>query len=198
MGFYLLNESMLDSVIYARDKWLKPGGLMLPEQATVYIAPVSMQEFWRRKYHRFLSYFGLDYSSIANKNLEQALSKSYVIEQLAPDQLLSEPVAIFSLDLLTVQKSDLTGWRVSVALPTDREGSFHGITVFFDVTFLQKAVTLSCSPRAAPTHWMQTTLLLPTPDGFQVPAGAEIEVDLSIIRLSDSSRGYELSMAFPE
>jgi hypothetical protein len=26
MGFYLLHESMLDSVLYARDKWLNEGG----------------------------------------------------------------------------------------------------------------------------------------------------------------------------
>lgn len=27
MGFYLLHEAMLDSVLYARDKFLKPGGI---------------------------------------------------------------------------------------------------------------------------------------------------------------------------
>jgi hypothetical protein len=26
MGYFLLYESMLDTVIWARDKWLKPGG----------------------------------------------------------------------------------------------------------------------------------------------------------------------------
>lgn len=28
MGYFLVRESMFDSVILARDKWLKPGGLM--------------------------------------------------------------------------------------------------------------------------------------------------------------------------
>jgi hypothetical protein len=28
---------MLPSVLFARDKWLKPGGLILPSHATVYI-----------------------------------------------------------------------------------------------------------------------------------------------------------------
>ena len=27
MGYFLLFESMLDSVIYAREKWLRPGGI---------------------------------------------------------------------------------------------------------------------------------------------------------------------------
>jgi protein arginine N-methyltransferase 1 len=39
MGYFLLRESMLDSVIVARDKWLKPGGAMFPSHATLYIAP---------------------------------------------------------------------------------------------------------------------------------------------------------------
>lgn len=41
MGFYLLHEAMLDSVILARDKFLKPGGLVFPESATLYSAPCS-------------------------------------------------------------------------------------------------------------------------------------------------------------
>ncbi|GAU12193.1 hypothetical protein TSUD_01600, partial [Trifolium subterraneum] len=37
----LLHERMLESVIVARDRWLKPGGLMLPSYATLYLAPVT-------------------------------------------------------------------------------------------------------------------------------------------------------------
>jgi hypothetical protein len=32
MGYCLFYESMLDTVLYARDKWLKPGGLMFPDR----------------------------------------------------------------------------------------------------------------------------------------------------------------------
>ena len=33
MGYCLFYESMLDTVLYARDKWLKPGGLMFPDRS---------------------------------------------------------------------------------------------------------------------------------------------------------------------
>lgn len=39
MGFYLLHEGMLDSVLFARDKFLNEGGEMFPETAVIYIAP---------------------------------------------------------------------------------------------------------------------------------------------------------------
>lgn len=42
MGFYLLHEGMLDSVITARDKFLKPNGLMFPEFATLYSVPCRL------------------------------------------------------------------------------------------------------------------------------------------------------------
>lgn len=35
MGYCLLYESMLSSVIFARDRWLKPGGAVLPDTATM-------------------------------------------------------------------------------------------------------------------------------------------------------------------
>ena len=41
MGYCLLYESMFETVCVARDKWLKPGGLMLPDKYTMYIAGIN-------------------------------------------------------------------------------------------------------------------------------------------------------------
>jgi protein arginine N-methyltransferase 1 len=45
MGYFLLYESMLDSVIYARDKYLNPDGLMFPERATLYLSSIEDAEY---------------------------------------------------------------------------------------------------------------------------------------------------------
>lgn len=37
MGYFLLFEGMLDSVIYARDNYLKPGGIILPNRCNINI-----------------------------------------------------------------------------------------------------------------------------------------------------------------
>lgn len=34
-------ESMLDSVLFARDKYLKKGGKMLPDRAILYVAAIE-------------------------------------------------------------------------------------------------------------------------------------------------------------
>ena len=49
MGYFLLYESMLDTVILARDKYLKPGGLMFPDEATLYIAAIEDSEYKEEK-----------------------------------------------------------------------------------------------------------------------------------------------------
>lgn len=41
MGFCLLYESMLDSVLFARDRFLVKDGLMFPDRAKIYIAAVE-------------------------------------------------------------------------------------------------------------------------------------------------------------
>ncbi len=38
--YFLLRESMLDSVLKARDKWMKPGGSMYPSHARMLLAPM--------------------------------------------------------------------------------------------------------------------------------------------------------------
>ncbi|WZZ72441.1 hypothetical protein YC2023_083811 [Brassica napus] len=41
MGYFLLRESMFDSVICARDRWLKPTGVMYPSHARMWFAPIK-------------------------------------------------------------------------------------------------------------------------------------------------------------
>lgn len=41
MGYFLLYESMLDCVLWARDKYLVKGGKMLPDRAEIYVAAIE-------------------------------------------------------------------------------------------------------------------------------------------------------------
>ena len=51
MGYALLFESMLDSVLNARDKYLRPGGAVLPDRASIHVAGVNQKAlglgFWK-------------------------------------------------------------------------------------------------------------------------------------------------------
>ena len=49
MGYFLLYESMLDSVLFAREKWLKKGGLMFPDKASMYVSAIEDAEYRSEK-----------------------------------------------------------------------------------------------------------------------------------------------------
>ena len=49
MGYFLLYESMLDSVLYARDRWLAPDGIMMPDTATMFIAALDDGDYYKKK-----------------------------------------------------------------------------------------------------------------------------------------------------
>ena len=45
MGYFLLYESMLDTVLYARDRYLREGGKIFPDRATIYMAAIEDGEY---------------------------------------------------------------------------------------------------------------------------------------------------------
>lgn len=45
MGYFLLYESMLDTVLYARDHYLVPKGLIFPDRATIFLAGIEDGEY---------------------------------------------------------------------------------------------------------------------------------------------------------
>jgi protein arginine N-methyltransferase 1 len=49
MGYFLLYESMLDTVLYARDKWMVPGGLILPDKASLFLTAIEDGEYKNEK-----------------------------------------------------------------------------------------------------------------------------------------------------
>merc|ERR1719401_2575532 len=85
MGYFLLRESMLDSVLAARDMFLKPGGAMFQSHATLYLAPLGqvkhakdrLQTWEREKEHwetfnaSMVEWYRSDFSCMREEFLEE-------------------------------------------------------------------------------------------------------------------------------
>lgn len=52
MGYFLLRESMFDTILFARDKYLKPGGAIYPSHCRLFIAPMNTKAA-EKKYQEF-------------------------------------------------------------------------------------------------------------------------------------------------
>merc|ERR1719245_2035527 len=73
MGYFLLYEGMLDTVIKARDKYLAPGGLVLPNRCSLELCAVADPERYDSYVGKFWSdVYGLKMSCMRVPILEEA------------------------------------------------------------------------------------------------------------------------------
>ena len=73
MGYFLLYESMLDSVLFARDKYLVQGGKMLPDRAELFIAAIEDAQYKGQKKSFWNDVYGVDMSCLTPTVMKEPL-----------------------------------------------------------------------------------------------------------------------------
>jgi protein arginine N-methyltransferase 1 len=152
MGYFLLYESMLDTVIWARDKWLVPGGLIFPDKATLYITAIEDADYKEDKINFWDKVYGFNMSCIKEMALREPL-----VDTVDQNMLISNSVPILKVDITTVKKEELD-FMVPFKLTAQRNDYCHALVAYFDIEFSKchKPVYFSTGPRARYTHWKQT------------------------------------------
>jgi len=159
MGYFLLYESMLDTVLVARDKWLKPGGLIFPDRASMWISAIEDQEYRDEKINFWDDVYGFNMSCIKEMALLEPL-----VDVCKPDQLVSDSAKILEIDLYKVTKEELD-FESKFNLTITRNDFIHALVVYFNVEFSKchTQIRFSTGPRSAYTHWKQTVFYLQDP-----------------------------------
>ena len=203
MGYCLLFEAMLDSVIYARQRYLKEGGLMVPAQSTLYIAPFSdpeyratKLEFWDEVYGYDMGCFKPDVLQVVD--VDTCLSRSH---------LSSPKYPFITFDLQTASVGDLSfsNKSFSFGLTDDIAKPFDGFAIWFDVTFFAPghpsgsytAKVLDTGPESAPTHWRQGLCLIDRKldnDAPEQPRGKLIDGEITYEKQGKDMEGLDLTI----
>lgn len=196
MGFYLLHEGMLDSVLFARDKFLKPNGSMFPQNATIYLAPCQLPSLFQA----WNSHDGVQMQSFGTA-LRAQKSLKPDISIIPPEDLLHEGTVIAWIDLNDVTLDDLNEFTFDEIIVVEKNvgnGRYQAICMWFDVMFPMNnngdIVTLSTSPMAEPTHWKQTIILLPDHAQEEVNVGDPIAFRLAMKRNEENKRQYKIEV----
>ncbi|XP_016959964.1 protein arginine N-methyltransferase 1 [Drosophila biarmipes] len=160
MGNALYMEAMLNSVLFARDKWLTRGGLILPSVGNLWLIGaqdphrLATLNFWH-------NVEGIDMSCVRKQFSQEPLVDCVPIQQLLTDECL-----IHSTNLV-LDRNQPVVFRSNFLLNVQRAGVINMLVMYFDVGFpVGKAgmpVVLSTSPRAPVTHWEQTLFHLDEP-----------------------------------
>jgi protein arginine N-methyltransferase 3 len=180
MGYGLLFEGMLDSVLRARDMYLAPGGLMVPSHCTLRLAPISDKEwiaestgekFWKDIY-------GFDFSPmIPGGHLNE---REICVFDVPAKAICGSASTFYEIDIanITVEQLDFTApFESTLAKYAQHLDAF---AIWFDTYFLPPGVkadlkdedalswendagngtAFSTGPFGTSTHWHQAVLLL--------------------------------------
>jgi protein arginine N-methyltransferase 3 len=179
MGYGLLFEGMLDSVLRARDMYLKPEGILVPSHCNIRLAPIADAEwvaqstgenFWKDVY-------GFNFTPMIPGGL---LNTHEIGVFDVPEKALCGSASSHLLEMKTVSVQDLS-FKVPLRMTLDRDvQSLEAVAIWFDTLFIHSTSTqdvksvdsiewgkngipglgFSTGPTNTPTHWHQAVLLL--------------------------------------
>lgn len=169
-GNFLLEEDLLPSLFYARDKYLRPGGMLIPDRARMEIVPVSVSEYyekhieeWSKPFHK------IDFSLVRQF---AANSHYYDEPETMKSTHLAEPTELTNINFLTATEA---ACRNQIEMKITKNGLCHGWLGWFQIHLADK--WLSTSPLKTQTHWRQ--IFLPLDQPVQVKAGDNISFELN-------------------
>jgi protein arginine N-methyltransferase 1 len=219
MGYFLLRESMLDSVIRARDRWMKPEGSMFPSHATMFWSAISYEDDREGKQSEYKgsmnewSTFKDEMHQYYNINME-ALSKPFEKEQkdyyvysslwteLRQEHVIGQPAVVKRLNLNTCTLEDSLGvdptnYNITIPFPVRISGFAGWFTVDFAGSKdspVAKRVTLSTGPEVGYTHWGQQVFYLEEP----IDCSGEMVINgkIEMMRQEKNKRLYNVRLEY--
>ena len=160
-------------LIIARDRWLKPGGKIVPGRVTAVLAPVSMPDFDEGLVHWQSRPHGVDMSVIASTMAQETF---HTQEHLTPGSLLAAPQEMWSHDPHTcsLQRADQP-FIAKLTFDATRAGTITGFVAWFTAD-MGDGTSLTNAVGAPDTHWGRT--LFPLDRALAVAPGTPIHVEL--------------------
>lgn len=180
LGNFAYEEDVLETLRDAQ-RFLAPGGTLIPHSLVQWAAPVTSDRFerdlasWRHVGH------GLDWS-----DAEHMTRNNMYVYPIEPADLLAAPPAAWdSLDFTGVIDSRRAGtvtWRLTAP------ATIFGFALWWDC-LLAPGVTLSTSPFTPRTHWDQ--IYLPLLEPLVAARGDEMELTITS-ETGDGESGIEV------
>ncbi|KXN70544.1 S-adenosyl-L-methionine-dependent methyltransferase [Conidiobolus coronatus NRRL 28638] len=129
MGYFLLFESMLDSVLVAKKKYLKPDGLLAPNYCQMMLAGFMDDQLMKGKFGFWDDVYGFKMTSMKSMSYDEAY-----IDVLDKSTVITNLFSIKDLDLMNIDVSELE-FTSEFQLLITKSGALHGLFGYFDTLF---------------------------------------------------------------
>jgi SAM-dependent methyltransferase len=189
MGGIGVDENMLAPLVIARDRWLRPGGVIVPASVTAWLAPAWIEGLaadlahWRSRPH------GVDLSVIADMTAHDSMLSQ---APLVLDDLLADARELWTHVAATcsLEEADRP-FEARLSFHARRDGKLSGLAAWF-TSELAAGEVLSTAVGAPDTHWGR--VLFPLNDTVVVTEGTPIEVDFRCEQSSPGSTEFAWSV----
>lgn len=209
MGYCLLYEAMLDSVLYARDKYLAPDGLMVPSECKLLIAGMHDSDYMNDSVHFWNNVYGFRMASMKDR-----VRGDVGISHLKPTSLATEPVTFLDLPLHTIKTGELVFTKSFEMEVKENVESLDAFVIYFDNFFSRsrnvnvgekaradpdlwkgEGVAFTTGPGGKETHWRQGILMIQDGGGL-LNQGQKIAGDVTYRKSKDNSRELEIEVSW--
>ena len=212
MGYCLLYEAMLDSVIWARDHYLTPDGLMIPSHCILRIAPMTDSEYIEDHIHHWKNVYGFDMISMY-KDIYNDVMVREVQDFAVPAE--SSPFLRLSLKTTKTEELSFASKAFACELKADIE-ALDGFVIWFDTFFLTKqdgkvppeakaeeyvreggeCVAFTTGPHGKRTHWQQGVLLIDYREKQLMPLkkGQVVNGTIGYQKRRDDNRALDINL----
>lgn len=168
-GDLLFSEDLLPSLFHARDKYLKPAGHLIPNEAELVLVPIASEQFHAHQIDIWSQpHLGLNFSA-ARKGAANGLywqrRGQHVMRRLADDQ------AIVRIDLTRAARAHCLGRAIYLVREA---GDCHGLLAWIRINL--DGQWLTTDPEAAALHW--SPVILPLDPPMRLAAGDRVSVEL--------------------
>jgi len=210
MGYCLLYEAMLDSVLYARDKFLAPDGLMVPSECKILLAAVHDPEYMNDNVNFWNHVYGFSMTAMKEK-----IREDVTVTHLSASALASEPMAFCHLPLHTVTTADLVFTKPFELQIKEDIDSLDAFVVYFDNFFATSreqviaedaraevwrdekgGVSFTTGPGGKETHWRQGLLLIEEGKNLAAKSGEVLKGEIIYRRRKENSRELEIDLSW--
>lgn len=167
-------ERVLEAIIDARKRFLRPGARVIPAQMRVYALPVSIPESIYKEYFftqatidQWRDWYQIEFQPLVSARPPAALGIAFDPRQTRIWSSLTDEILLAEVDFLTIETPQVDFQGEFIA---QRDGLLNGVLIYFELMLTQE-IRLSVRPDEAQedNHWRIMAWLLPEP--LQVRAG---------------------------
>ncbi|XP_065221511.1 protein arginine N-methyltransferase 1-like isoform X2 [Planococcus citri] len=156
MGFSLIQGDRLNAVIQARDKWLAPMGVIIPDRAILYMSAISDHNFREDDIESWKNVYGYNMSCV----IDEALKHAYC-RVVPPNNMVTNRCKIKEINLLTDSLKNIFK-NVNFRLTALRNDHIQAFITHFTVKFSKcdNGLEINTDPLFAPKRWGQTVMYM--------------------------------------